>query len=163
MLNISVCPVVVEDAPAIAQLNESCFGRPTPVALVEAQLKAMIGDRSNKLFGAVYRGQLIGYAHVRTDLSTYRAPRKTIVAIAVAKEYRRQGVATTLMEAIAKWAKSEKCETLGVMVGGSKAAAAFFSACGYTEHLNRKQFLKSIADPKSPIMERLENYYGKKE
>ncbi len=163
MLKCSVCPVVVEDAAAIAQLNESCFGRHLPVQAVEAQLKTLVISRENKLFGAVYRGQLIGYIHARSDISTYRTPRKVIVALAVAKEYRRQGVATLLMDAIAKWAKDEKCETLGAMVGGSKAAQSFFSAYGCEERLNRKQYIKSMVDPKSPIMERLENDYGKKE
>ncbi len=163
MLKISICPVVVEDAAAIAQLNESCFGRPVSTAVVEAQLKALVLSRENKLYGAVYRGQLIGYIHARNDVCTYRAPRKTVVALAVAKEYRRQGIATMLMDAVTKWASAERCEAVGVMVGGSKAAQSFFAAYGCEERLNRKQYLKSIVEPKSPIMERLENNYGKKD
>ena len=163
MLKISVCPIVVEDAAAIAALNESCFGRPVPTAVVEAQLKSLVISRENKLYGAVYRGQLIGYVHARNDVCTYRAPRKTVVALAVAKEYRRQGVATMLMDAVTKWAKAERSEAIAAMVSGSKAAQSFFSAYGCEERLNRKQYVKTVAEPKSPIVERLENNYGKKD
>lgn len=163
MLKISICPAVVEDAAAIAALNESCLGKSFPVSSVQAQLKTILRRTDEKLLVAVYRGQPIGYIHARDDLSTYRAPRKMILALAVDKEYRRHGVGTALMDAVAAWAKETRCEAIGVTVGSSKAAQSFFTAYGCEERLNRKPFYKSIVDPKSTILERLENSYGKKE
>lgn len=162
MLKISICPAVVEDAEAIAALNESCFGKVYPVASVQAQLKTILRRADEKLLVAVYRGCMIGYIHARDDLATYRAPRKAILAVAVDKEYRRQGVGTQLLDAIVAWANEERCEAIGMMVGGSKAAQGFFASYGCEERLNRKPYYKSVAGPKSPILERLENSYGEK-
>lgn len=163
MLKVSICPAVAEDAPAIAQLNESCFGQSYPVASVQQQIKKLILCPNEKLLVAVYRGRMIAYIHARDDIRTYRAPRKAILAVAVDKEYRRQGVATALFEAIVEWAKEDRCDAISAAVGGSRAAQSFFAACGCEERLNRKQYYKSVAEPRSPILERLEKSYGKKE
>ncbi len=162
MLKVSICPAVYEDAEAIAQLNESCFGRPFPVPSVQKQLKTILLRGDEKLLVAVYRGRMIGYVHARDDLRTYRAPRKAVLALAVEKEHRRKGVGRALMEAVEQWARRDGCEALTAYVGGSKAAQSFLTACGCEEHLNRKQFEKSLAEPRSPFLERLEKH-GKKD
>ena len=162
MLKISICPAVAEDAQAIAELNEACFGQSFPVASVQAQLKKIIPHPDERLLVAVYRGRMIAYIHARHDVRTYRAPRKTVLAVAVEKDYRRQGVAKALFESIAQWAKEDGCDAVNAFVGGSKAAQSFFAACGCEERLNRKEYFKSVVEPRSPIMERLEKY-GKKD
>ena len=138
MLKVSICPAVYEDAEAIAQLNESCFGRSFPVASVQKQLKTVILRADEKLLVAVYRGRMIGYIHARDDLRTYRAPRKAVLALAVEKEHRRRGVGRALLNAVEQWAREDGCEAVTAYVGGSKAAQSFFGACGCAEHLNRK-------------------------
>lgn len=162
MLKVSICPAVYEDAEAIAQLNESCLGRPSPVAAVQKQLKTLILRSDEKLLVAVYRGRMIGYIHARDDLRTYRAPRKAVVALAVEKDYRRKGVGRALLNAVEQWAKQDGSEAVTAYVGGSKAAQSFFAACGCEEHLNRKQYEKSVEEPRSAILERLEKH-GKKD
>lgn len=162
MIKVSICPAVYEDAEAIAQLNESCFGRLYPVASVQKQLKTLILRTDEKLFVAVYRGRMIGYVHARDDLRTYRAPHKSVLALAVDKDYRRKGVGRALLEAVEQWARQDGCEAVTAYVGGSKAAQSFFAACGCQEHLNRKQYEKTVAESRSPFLERLENH-GKKD
>lgn len=162
MLKVSICPAVPEDAEAIAVLNENAFGRSFPVMQVRRQIETLVVRGEERVLVAVYRGKMIGYIHARDDRRTYRAPRKEIVAVAVDKDYRRQGVGKALFEAIADWAKKDGCEAVDVAVGGSKAAQCFFAACGCEERLNRKQFIKSLEIPKSPFIERLEDH-GKKE
>ena len=162
MLKISICPAVVEDAEAVAALNESCFGQSFPVSSVQAQLKKIILHSDEKMLVAVYRGRMIAYIHARSDIRTYRAPRKVVLAVAVEKEYRRQGVAKALFEAIAEWAKQDGCDAVTAYVGGSKAAQSFFAACDCEERLNRRQYFKSVEEPRSPFIERLEKH-GKKE
>ena len=161
-MNFSVCPAVLEDAQAIADLNESCFGRSCSMSSVARQISAMLDIRDERLLVAVYRGTMIGYVHVRTDRRTYRAPHKQIVSIAVDKEYRRKGVATALFRAVEDLARQEDCEAVTAMVGGSHAAQAFFAAVQCEEQLNRKPYYKSMLQPKSPFIERLEQH-GKKE
>ncbi len=158
MLKISICPAVAEDAAAIAALNQTCLGQTAPVSLVEKQLRTMILRREEKLLVAVYRGKMIAYIHARDDLRTYRAPQKVILAVAVDREYRHQGVATALFEAIVEWAQKDGCEAVTAAVGGSHAAQGFFAACGCEERLNRKQYYKSVVKPRFPTLERLENH-----
>lgn len=162
MLKISICPAVPEDAEAIAALNESAFGRSYAVMQVRRQLETLVVRSDERLLVAVYRGKMIGYIHARDDRRTYRAPRKQIVTLAVDKDYRRKGVGRALVEAIVQWGRKDGSEAITVGVGGSKAAQSFFSAVGCEEHLNRKQYIKSLETPKSPFIERLEDH-GKKE
>ncbi len=161
-MKLSICPAVGEDAQAIAELNEVCFGYSYPVSSVRRQIAAILDSHDERLLVAVYRGTMIGYIHVRTDRRTYRDPQKLILAVAVQKEYRRKGVATALFQAVAEQAKQESCEAVTAAVGGSRVAQAFFAAVGCEERLNRKQYIKSLREPKSPIVERLEQH-GKKE
>lgn len=162
MLKVSICPAVAEDAEAIAQLNEACFGQHYPVSSVRRQLETLILRPDEQLLVAVYRGQVIGYIHARDDLRTYRAPRKAVLSVAVAKAHRRQGVATALFDAVEQWAKRSRCEAVSAAVGGSRAAQSFFAAVGCEEGLNRKQYYKSVEDKASVTKERLENH-GQKE
>ncbi len=159
---LSVCPAVPEDAAEIARLNEMCFGRTFPVSAVARSITTIIESRDERLLVAVHRGSMIGYIHMRTDRRTYRAAQKQILAIAVDKEFRRKGVATALFRAAEELAVQDSCESVTAHVGGSHAAQAFFAALQCEEHLNRKQFSKSVIKPKSPIIERLERN-GKKE
>ena len=156
MLKVSICPAVPEDAQAIAELNESCFGQSAPVSTVEKQLRTLILRTDEKLLVAVYRGRMIAYIHARDDLRTYRTPRKTILSLAVEKSCRRQGVGRALCEAIEQWAKQSGCDAVTASVGSSKAAQSFFASIGCEERLNRKQYFKSVVEPRSMFMERLE-------
>ena len=161
-MNFSVCPAVPEDAQAIADLNESCFGHSCSRSTVERLLSAVLDIRDERVLVAVYRGTMIGYVHVRTDRRTYRAPHKQIVSIAVDKNHRRKGVATALFRAVEELAAEDGCKAITAMVGGSHAAQAFFAAVQCEEQLNQKPYYKSMLQPKSPFIERLEQH-GKKD
>ena len=162
MLKISICPAVEEDAAAIARLNELCFGQSFPESSVRKQLTSLIRRREETLLVAVYRGQMIGYIHARDDLRTYRAPHKTVLALAVDKDFRRQGVGRQLYEAVVNRAEREGCAAVSTQVGGSKAAQSFFGAMGLKERLNRKQYIYEFEDKYAYIKERLESN-GKKD
>lgn len=162
MLKISICPAVEEDAAVIARLNEMCFGQAFPEHLVRRQLATLIRRREETLLVAVYRGQMIGYIHARDDLRTYRAPHKTVLALAVDKDFRRQGVGRQLYEAVVKRAEAEGCAAVSTQVGGSKAAQSFFAAMNLKERLNRRQYIYEFEDKYAYIKERLESN-GKKD
>lgn len=145
MLKLSICPAVSEDADAIAALNESCFGIRFPAEKVKKQLARLILLPTERVFVAVYRGRLIGFAHASSVWRTDCAPYKEIRAIAVEKEYRRKGVGRALWQAVEEWATEEHCETVVAVVGGSRSAQAFCAACGCDEQQGKKQYMKTVA------------------
>ncbi len=161
MLKLSVCPAVAEDAEAFAYLNETCFGQSHPVEFVRQQIKAILDSADERLLVAVYRGTMLGYIHARIDRRTYRAPRVTVLSVAVDKDYRRKHVATALFDAITAWAAQCSCDTITASVGGSRAAQSFFLSVGCEERLNRKQYVK-LPSSTNFVKGRLEDY-GKKE
>lgn len=144
MMKLSVCPAVTEDAEAIGRLNETCFGQAHPVEFVRQQIKAILDSADERLLVAVYRGAMLGYIHARIDRRTYRAPRVTVLSVAVDKDYRRKRVATALFEAVAVWASQCSCDAVTASVGGSRAAQSFFLSVGCEERLNRKQYFKLL-------------------
>lgn len=144
MLSFSICPCVAEDASAIAALNDMCFGLPCAVSEVVRQIRSIIDCADERLFVAVYRGNMLGYIHLRVDRRTYRAPRLAIVSLAVDKDYRRKGVAKALFMTAQDMATQFSCDAVTASVGGSRAAQSFFLAVGCEEQLNRKQFFKKL-------------------
>ena len=145
-MTVSVCPCVVEDAAALAILNESCFGFSYPVHETASQIKSILKSADEQLLVAVYRGTMLGYIHLRVDRRTYRAPRLAVAAVAVDKNHRRKGVAKALFAAALELADRLSCEAVTASVGGSRAAQSFFLAVGCEERLNRKQFFKRLDD-----------------
>ena len=145
-MTVSVCPCVVEDATALAALNESCFGFSYPVHETASQIRAILRSADEQLLVAVCRGNMLGYIHFRMERRTYRAPRLAIVSLAVEKEHRRKGIAKALFGAALEFAERFSCEAVTASVGGARAAQSFFLAVGCEERLNRKQFFKRLDD-----------------
>ncbi len=143
MLKVSVCPAVAEDAAAIAALNQSCFGAAYPQQKVANELRRILGLSGERVWVAVYRGEPVGYVHASSSFRTYRAERKSVRTLAVAKEYRRMGVGTALWQAVEAWAKAEGAEAVTAELN-SHAGAQFCLALGCTETAGVHRFVRGL-------------------
>lgn len=76
-----------------------------------------LDDEDRVLFVAEADGTLVAHISagiVETPPIYKRGPRTHIDGLYVKQDYRRQGVATSLIERVAEWAKTKGCDTLGV-------------------------------------------------
>lgn len=78
-----------------------------------------LDDEERTMFVAETDGELIAQISVvisETPPIYERGPRAHVDGLYVKKAYRRNGIATSLIEGVEEWAKANGCETLGITV-----------------------------------------------
>ena len=113
--------------PTVFQLHEiekACFGRD---AWSINNLVAEFKNDYSYLFGEVIDGKVVGYVCVRIMYEEAQ-----ICNIAVLDSFRRQGIATRLLEAVAQYVTSKGCERSELEVNVCNTAAIeLYKKCGY--------------------------------
>ena len=113
--------------PTVFQLNnieKACFGKDA------WSINSLIGEFNNSfshLFGEVVDDKIVGYVCVRIMYEEAQ-----ICNIAVLPEYRRQGIATRLLETIAEFATIQECERCELEVNTANTPTVeLYKKCGY--------------------------------
>ncbi len=120
-----------------------------------AGLGAMLGDpRSAVMLAHMGDGDEvagIATASWRTSIEHLRVAQ--IAELYVAPEARRRGIATALVEAVARWARAQGCSTLVVAVGPdgelSHGVAGFFTQRGFDDEYRKLLAFELSADAKT--------------
>ena len=142
-MELVIRDAVVEDAPAIAQLNRDGMGYDYPVERTREKLRACLGNPSHKILVAESEGVVVGYVHLEDYDTLYADSLKNILGIAVAESCRRQGVGKALLQAGEEWAASTGAAGVRLVSGESrKGAHAFYQTLGYTGNKLQRNFKK---------------------
>ncbi len=144
-MELVIRDAVVEDAPAIAQLNRDGMGYDYPVERTREKLRACLGTPSHKILVAESEGVVVGYVHLEDYDTLYADSLKNILGIAVAESCRRQGVGKALLQAGEEWAASTGAAGVRLVSGESrKGAHAFYQTLGYTGNKLQRNFKKRL-------------------
>lgn len=144
-MELVIRDAVVEDAPAIAQLNRDGMGYDYPVERTREKLRACLGNPSHKILVAESEGVVVGYVHLEDYDTLYADSLKNILGIAVAEACRRQGVGKALLQAGEEWAASTGTAGVRLVSGESrKGAHAFYQTLGYTGNKLQRNFKKRL-------------------
>ena len=144
-MELVIRDAVVEDAPAIAQLNRDGMGHDYPVERTREKLRACLGNPSHKILVAESEGVVVGYVHLEDYDTLYADSLKNILGIAVAESCRRQGVGKALLQAGEEWAASTGAAGVRLVSGESrKGAHAFYQTLGYTGNKPQRNFKKRL-------------------
>ncbi|MCH5153081.1 MAG: ribosomal protein S18-alanine N-acetyltransferase [Clostridiales bacterium] len=124
--------------PIVFQLHnieKVCFGKDAWT------INNIVGEFHNDyshIFGEVVDGKIVGYACVRTMYEEAQ-----ICNIAVLPDYRRQGIATRLLEAVAELAKNSDCERCELEVNvANTPAIEMYKKNGYEIEGTRVNFYR---------------------
>ena len=140
-MELVIRDAVVEDAPAIAQLNRDGMGYDYPVERTREKLRACLGNPSHKILVAESEGVVVGYVHLEDYDTLYADSLKNILGIAVAESCRRQGVGKALLQAGEEWAASTGAAGVRLVSGESrKGDHAFYQTLGYTGNKLQRNF-----------------------
>ena len=111
------------DIPAVLAMEARCFPDPWSEGIFRSALR----DENALWLAAELDGTLAGYAGMQTVLDE-----GYIDNVAVDPEYRRQGAASALMEAMLREAKERKLRFLSLEVrAGNEGAIALYAAHGF--------------------------------
>ena len=113
--------------PTVFQLHEiekECFGRD---AWTINNIVSEFQNEYSHLFGEVVDGKVVGYVCVRVMYEEAQ-----ICNIAVLSSYRRQGIATRLLEKVAEFSAGEGCERCELEVNVCNIPAVdLYKKCDY--------------------------------
>ena len=117
----------------LAKIEKECFGRDA------WSIQALIGEFNNSfshVFACEKDGKIVGYACV-----TYEEAQ--MCNVAVLPRHRREGIATDLMDTVAKFAKESGCTRAELEVNVKNLPAIeLYRKCGYKEEGIRKNFYR---------------------
>ena len=124
----------------LANIEKECFGRDA------WSIQALIGEFNNEfshVFAQEIDGKIVGYACVRIMYEEAQ-----ICNVAVLPAHRRKGIATQLLETVAKFAKESGCERCELEVNvANSPAVELYRKCGYKEEGIRKNFYRKTRYP----------------
>ena len=122
----------------IAELEKLCFSRPWSVASLREELT----NPQAHFLAAVIGGKTAGYIGVQEICGE-----GYITNVAVFPEYRRQGVASALLDKAAEGARSRDCDFLTLEVRtGNEAAVSLYKRHGFGPAGIRKGFYEAPAE-----------------
>lgn len=119
----------------LANLEKECFGRD---AWSIAALRGEYGNDFSHFFAKRIDGVIVGYVCIRVLYEETQ-----ICNICVAPNYRRQGFATELLDAVRSFAIEQGCERCELEVNVSnEPAVEMYKKCGYNVEGIRKNFYR---------------------
>ena len=144
-MNINIRRCMVSDAKRIFELSAHELGYNFSEEQVEANVRRLIGLSSNLLLVAEHGDDVIGFIHACNHDPVYAPPMKSIVAIAIDVEYRRQGLGRRMVCAVEDWAR--ETGAAGVRVNSAvelKSGLSFYKSLGYEYIRTQYNFRKML-------------------
>lgn len=136
---------MVSDARALAKLNREEMGYDFPVEETGKKLQASLENPEKKILVAEIQGRVVGYVHLESYDVLYAPHMKNVMGIAVAREFRRQGVGKALLTAGEAWARETGAVAVRLVSGDArKDAHAFYQSLGYTGNKLQRNFKKML-------------------
>ncbi|MCM1195287.1 MAG: ribosomal protein S18-alanine N-acetyltransferase [Corallococcus sp.] len=119
----------------LADLEKECFGKD---AWTIANLRGEFGNSFSHFFAEVIDDKIVGYACVRIMYEESQ-----ICNICVATKYRRQGIASRILQEVAVFSKEQNCERCELEVNvANEPAVELYKHCGYVVEGIRKDFYR---------------------
>ena len=132
-MNYQIVPMDRSHLKALAQLERRCFSSPWSEAMLEEEL---YNPQASFLVAQGEDGQVLGYAGLQVVLDE-----GYIANVAVAEEYRRQGVAGELPGAFLRFARAHRLAFLTLEVRVSNTAAIqLYLKHGFAQVGRRKNY-----------------------
>ncbi len=134
----------VSDSEAIQKICRDGLGYECSSDLVKSKIERLDWGRE-AVFVAEIGGMVAGFVHVEKYNVLYFEEMANILGLAVAREYRKQGLGRLLMEAAEAWAEERGIHAVRLNSGMSrKGAHEFYRAVGYGEEKEQLRFMKRI-------------------
>lgn len=134
----------IDDAEGICKICCDDLGYNCMPDLIKERISQLDLSRE-QVYVAEYRSRVVGYVHVADFKPLYFDSLANLLGLAVAEDYRRQGVASALIKQVEIWAKSKNLKMIRLNSAGvRKDAHAFYRAMGFDNEKEQIRFLKKL-------------------
>lgn len=134
----------VDDAEDICKICCDDLGYNCTGDLIKERLYGLDLKRE-QVFVAEYSGKIIGYVHSEIYKTLYFEALVNLLGLAVSKNYRRQGVGTSLINKVEDWAKENQIKMIRLNSGmARKGAHEFYRQLGFDNEKEQIRFLKRL-------------------
>ena len=132
-MNYKIIPMTTDHIDQVAELERRCFSDPWSRRMLAEHLE---NECAATLVAQGEDGTVLGYAGLLVVLDE-----GYITNVAVSPEYRRQGIASALLDVFTRFAEGNKLAFLTLEVRDTNAAArALYARHGYAEVGRRKNY-----------------------
>ena len=142
-MEFEIREATISDVEGIYILNRDEMGYEFQIEQTKEKLIKLLSSGSDKIFVAVAENKVVGYVHANDYDVIYAPHMKDIMGIAVAKDYKHNGIGTALLHAVENWAKQTSASGVRLVSGESRIGAhEFYRHCGYAGEKRQINFKK---------------------
>ena len=145
MQKVLIRQATASDIPQMNELFRNDLGyTECTLKIVENQFAGLDLTRE-AVFVAECDGRIAGVIHVEKYNVLYFPPMANLLGIAVASDFRRQGIGTTLLKQAEVWARQNGITCMRLNSGSTRTQAhEFYRAQGYTDEKTQVRFIKEL-------------------
>ena len=145
---LTVRPVTVEDAAAVAELSGQ-LGYPVQAAAVAARLARLVGRSDQVLLAALdEQGNVAGWIHGAEQHLVEAERRCEILGLVVEQQRRRGGVGRRLVAEVEAWAVERGLTEMSVRSNLARVEShPFYEGLGYRRVKTQQVYRKRIGGP----------------
>ena len=146
MKKVKIRQATTNDIPAMNELFRKDLGyAESTLEIVEKQFAGLDNSREVVFIAETDSGHIAGVIHVEKYNVLYFPTMANILGIAVAADFRRQGIGSALLKRAEEWARENGASSMRLNSGESrKQAHEFYRAQGYTDDKKQLRFIKEL-------------------
>ena len=148
MSKVKIRQATASDIPAMNELFRKDLGyEECTLEIVEKQFTSLDNSREAVFVAEVgdYSGHIAGVIHVEKYNVLYFPTMANILGLAVAADFRRQGIGSALLKQAEEWALENGASSMRLNSGESrKQAHEFYRTQGYTDNKKQLRFIKDL-------------------
>lgn len=148
MSKVKIRQATASDIPAMNELFRKDLGyEGCTLEIVEKQFTGLDNSREAVFVAEVGddSGHIAGVIHIEKYNVLYFPTMANILGLAVAADFRRQGIGSALLKQAEEWARENGAHSMRLNSGESrKQAHEFYRTQGYTDNKKQLRFIKDL-------------------
>lgn len=148
MSKVKIRQATASDIPAMNELFRKDLGyEGCTLEIVEKQFAGLDNSREAVFVAEVGddSGHIAGVIHIEKYNVLYFPTMANILGLAVAADFRRQGIGSALLKQAEEWARENGASSMRLNSGESrKQAHEFYRTQGYTDNKKQLRFIKDL-------------------
>lgn len=144
-MGFKIRPAMIKDIPAMCRIFQNDLGYAEGTQELVEEKFSKLNQEREAVFVAVADTAVVGVIHVEKYDVLYFPTMANILGLAVASDFRRQGIGKALLARAEQWAKENGIVQMRLNSGGTrKEAHEFYRALGYNDEKTQLRFVKVL-------------------